>query len=246
MGNHSRPSLTKHGLHDQVVHLLARRILREELAPGDILPNESDLCAELGVSRTVLREAIKVLASKGFVQTRTKVGTRVQPRSSWRTLDPDMLAWQYEDAEHDDHLLRNLLDVRRAIEPACAELAALRANEKEIAAIAAAYRRMEQTLAHTREFIQADMEFHAAIIAACQNELLDQLSLTIEAALGATRRITTQFPGSSLTSLPLHRAVLDAIQGRDPAAAHRRMRDLIDSAAGDIARVADAAAHKTA
>jgi len=246
MGNHSRPSLTKHGLHDQVVRLLARRILRQELASGDILPNESDLCAELGVSRTVLREAIKVLASKGFVQTRTKVGTRVLPRSTWRTLDPDVLAWQYEDAEHDDHLLRNLLDVRRAIEPTCAEIAALRADVTAIAAIAAAYRRMEQTLAHAQEFIQADMEFHDAIIAACQNELLDQLSLTIEAALRATRRITTQFPGSSMASLPLHRAVLEAIQGRDPATAHRCMRDLIDSAAHDIERVANAAEHKTA
>ncbi len=246
MGNQSRPSLTKHGLHDQVVHLLARRILRQELASGDILPNEADLCAELGVSRTVLREAIKVLASKGFVQTRTKVGTRVLPRSSWRTLDPDVLAWQYEDAERDDHLLRNLLDMRRAIEPACAEMAALRADETAIAIIAAAYRRMERTLAQSQEFIQADMEFHAAIIAACRNELLDQLSMTIDAALRATRRVTTQLPGSSIASLPLHRAVLDAIQGRDPATAHMCMRELIDSAADDIERVANAVEHKTA
>src|SRR6266480_6010336 len=77
-------------LHDRVVHAIGRKILGGELPPGALLPAEP----ELGASRTVLREAIKVLAAKGLVEARPKTGTRVRPRDAWNLLDPDVLAWQ--------------------------------------------------------------------------------------------------------------------------------------------------------
>src|ERR671936_3107405 len=90
------PTYPRRGLHGAIVHDIGVRIMRGELQPGDLLPTEEELRGELAVSRTVLREAIKVLAAKGLVESRPKTGTRVRPRQSWNLLDPDVLAWQQE------------------------------------------------------------------------------------------------------------------------------------------------------
>ena len=110
------------GLHGQVVHAIGRRILSGAIRPGELLPADPALRA----SRTVLREAIKVLAAKGLVESRPKTGTRVRPPESWNLLDPDVLAWQQEGTPQ-PVFLRKLTEVRLIIEPAAAERAALRA-----------------------------------------------------------------------------------------------------------------------
>src|SRR5881398_3488194 len=127
----------RRGLHGELVHEIGVRILRGELRPGDLLPTEEELQGELAVSRTVLREAIKVLAAKGLVEARPKIGTRVRPRDAWNLLDPDVLAWQQRGAGSPS-LLRALTEVRRSIEPAAAELAASRADAGDLAALGAA------------------------------------------------------------------------------------------------------------
>ena len=81
-------------VHGQVVHELGRRIIGGQYAPGSVLPNEDALSAEFNVSRTALREATKMLAAKGLVESRPKVGTRVRPAGDWNTLDADVLAWR--------------------------------------------------------------------------------------------------------------------------------------------------------
>src|SRR3954469_676249 len=86
----------RRGLHGEIVHEIGLRILRGDLRPGDVLPGEEELGGELGVSRTVLREAIKVLAAKRLVESRPKTGTRVLPRGEWNLIDPDVLAWRLE------------------------------------------------------------------------------------------------------------------------------------------------------
>src|SRR5881628_1717221 len=121
----------RRGLHGAVVHDVGVRILRGDLAPGDPLPNEDELSGELAVSRTVLREAIKVLAAKRLVESRPKTGTRVRERSDWNLLDPDVLAWHLE-AGLTDKFLQNTLELRGLIEPGAARLAALRATDEEI------------------------------------------------------------------------------------------------------------------
>ena len=130
------------GLHGQIVHSIGRRILRGEIQPGEVLPLDSALPA----SRTVQREAIKVLAAKGLVESRPKTGTRVRPRQSWNLLDPDVLAWQREGAPP-AAFLRKLTEVRGVVEPAAAELAGERASGRELAAIEEAYRDMAAALA---------------------------------------------------------------------------------------------------
>lgn len=224
----------RRGVHGETVHEIGRRIVGGELKPGDLLP-EAELIAELGISRTVLREAIKVLGAKGLVEARPRVGTKVRPRNHWRLIDPDVLAWQAE-THLDELFLRNLAEVRFYIEPATARLAAERATEEEIAILEEAYEQMEAHVVHSEAFIAADMQFHFVILAACHNEILEQLSSAIGEALEISRKVTVELPGSSEAHLPLHKEVVEAIRKRDPDAAENAMKKLIERVQSDIDR----------
>lgn len=223
-------------LHGQIVHEMGRRILRGQWQSGHPLPNESTLMAELKVSRTALREAIKVLVSKGLIEVRTKTGMRVRPRESWNLFDPDILAWEYEVGKR-AAFLENLTQLRMAIEPFAAELAAKVATGKERERIRRAYERLEATVSSPSEFIAADMEFHGAIVAATHNDLLKQLVNSISRLLLHSREVTIQLPGSSERSLPQHKAVADAVCRGDGHAARAAMVDLVSTAGEDIRRV---------
>jgi DNA-binding FadR family transcriptional regulator len=221
------------GLHGQIVHAIGRRILRGEIRPGEVVPANAGLRA----SRTVMREAIKVLAAKGLVESRPKTGTRVRPRQSWNLLDPDVLAWQREGAPPAP-FLRKLTEVRRIVEPAAAELAAERASAKEVAGMEAAYRAMELALAGREpdydSFDQADVRFHRAILEGCHNDVLEQMSGVVFGALLVSFRATSRLPGTARRSLPQHRAVLEAIRGREGARAAQAMKRLVQGTARDI------------
>ncbi len=228
-------SFSPRTLHKQIVSHLGLAILRGELASGDTLPSEPELCAQLNVSRIALREALKVLAAKGLVESRPKTGTRIRPRADWNLLDPDVLAWRHE-AGPDPEFLRNITDVRLIIEPAAARRAARRASLEDIAALEAWYRRMGIAINDTETFIAADLEFHGAILAASHNELLQQMGTTISAALRASRAVTTHVPGANEASMPQHWAVFEAIGDHNEAAAEAAMTALIMEAAADIDR----------
>jgi DNA-binding FadR family transcriptional regulator len=221
------------GLHGQIVHAIGRQILRGEIRPGDVVPLQSGVHA----SRTVLREAIKVLAAKGLVESRPKTGTRVRPRQSWNLLDPDVLAWQREGAPP-AAFLRKLTEVRRIVEPAAAELAAQRASAREVAGMEAAYHAMETALGGRdpdfESFDLADMRFHRAILEGCHNDVLEQMSGVVFGALLVSFRATSRIPGAAKGSLPKHRAILDAIRSRDPSVAAQAMTRLVGSTAREI------------
>ena len=221
------------GLHGQIVHNIGLQILRGEIRPGDVVPFDSALPA----SRTVLREAIKVLAAKGLVESRPKTGTRVRPRQSWNLLDPDVLAWQREGAPP-AAFLRKLTEVRRIVEPAVAALAAERASPREVAGMEEAYRQMESAVLSRppdfEAFDLADMDFHRAILEACHNDVLEQMSGVVFGALLVSFRATSRLPGSARASLPKHRAVLDALRGGDGRRAARAMRRLVHGTAHEI------------
>src|SRR5262245_12487618 len=121
-------------LHGQIVHTLGRRILRGDIQPGDALQAGSAMAA----SRTALREAIKVLAAKGLVEAKPKIGTRVTPRESWNLLDPDVMAWEHDETPR-PAFLRKLTEVRAVIEPSAAALAATRADRADIALLETAF-----------------------------------------------------------------------------------------------------------
>src|SRR5947209_10892524 len=126
------------GLHGQIVHAIGRQIVSGAVRPGEVL----SLPEGLPASRTVLREAIKVLAAKGLVESRPKTGTRVRAPQSWNQLDPDVLAWQQEGMPQ-PAFLRKLTEVRLIVEPAAAERAAQRARPAALAALDAAFGDME-------------------------------------------------------------------------------------------------------
>lgn len=213
---------------------IGRRIVGGGLEPGDLLP-EAELIAELDVSRTVLREAIKVLAAKGLVEARPRTGTRVRSRSYWRLMDPDILAWQTEGGL-DEPFQRHLAEVRIIIEPAATRLAALRATEEEISLLEGAYAQMETHVFNSEAYIAADMQLHFGILAACHNEILEQMGAAIGEALETSRKITVETPGSSTAHLPLHKAVIDAVRARDGDAAERAMKELIEFVQNDVER----------
>ena len=226
----------RRGLHRQVVHQLGLGVLRGQLRPGETLPDEAALSPQFGVSRTVLREAIKVLAAKGLVESRPRVGTRVRPRRDWNFFNPDVLAWRYE-AGLDEGFLRDLTEVREIIEPAAARLAAARATAEERVEIEARCRRLEAVaVADDAGYIDADMAFHAAILEASHNDLLTRLGDTIAVALRFSRELTVTIPGSGVAGMPTHWTVTRAICDQDPGAAEKAMHGLLRHTAADIAR----------
>ena len=125
----------RRGLHGEVVYTIGRRIVSGELKPGDPLPPEEELTADFDASRTVLREAVRVLAAKGLVEARPKTGTRVRPREEWNILDPDVLSWRVVGAAHDPQLYAEMTEVRLAIEPIATRLAATRMTDDELTAV---------------------------------------------------------------------------------------------------------------
>jgi DNA-binding FadR family transcriptional regulator len=169
------------------------------------------------------------------------VGTVVCPRRDWNLLDEDVLRWEYESGPGPD-FLRNLVEVRQTIEPAAAQLAALRATPEERAAIQAAYAALAESVDDPAAYIQTDMDFHAAIFSSCHNELLEQLARTISMALRASRKTTVQIPHGARETLPIHKDVMQAIVQHDPEGAYAAMSRIIARAAADIERVLSALA----
>ena len=221
------------GLHGQLVHAIGSRIVNGAIRPGEVVPADGNLRA----SRTVVREAIKVLAAKGLVESRPKTGTRVRAPQSWNLLDPDVLAWQQEGTPQ-PVFLRKLTEVRLIVEPAAAELAAKRARGPELATLDAAFQEMQDALARKpadyEAFDKADIVFHRAILQACHNDVLEQMSAMVYSALLVSFHATSRLPGRARHSLPQHRAILQAIHRQDPRRAGAAMRRLVHSTAQDI------------
>src|SRR5258708_29001490 len=132
-------------LYEQVTRVLALRILSGTLGPDSARNTEAELCRDLGVSRTVLREAVKVLAAKGLVEVRPKTGMRIKPRNEWTLIDRDVMTWQAEIGFTEDYV-RNLFQVRLMLEPPTAQAAAANATQEDPAGIHEAFGRMEKEL----------------------------------------------------------------------------------------------------
>jgi DNA-binding FadR family transcriptional regulator len=223
----------RRGLHGEVVHEIGLRIVRGELAPSEPLPAEDALSGGLVVSRTVLREAIKVLAAKRLVESRPKTGTRVLPRREWNMLDPDVLAWHAE-ALPSDRFMEQLLEVRDLIEPPAVRLAAERATDHEIAQLADAQREMEEEGENADAFIEPDIRFHTLIFESSQNELLAQMAAILASVLRTLFTYSGQ-PGRFGQSARRHGAIVDAIRAHDPDAAEAALRKLISEAKATVA-----------
>jgi DNA-binding FadR family transcriptional regulator len=216
--DYKRPQPRK-SRHANIVQELGKRIVSGELKPDEKVPLEAELCEQYGVSRPVVREAIRVLVAKGLAVSKPRVGTLVRPRKDWHLLDPDVLYWLVESTPHSE-FFSTLVGVRRIIEPSVCSLAATTANPDDIAAIEDAYRRME--LATTREeMLQPDLDFHRSVAEATHNDLLVYLSNMLSIALRESIRFSSDRPNLQALTLPRHKAILTAIKHRDALAAHQ-------------------------
>ena len=219
-------------MHMSVVRTLGARILGGEFAPGDPFPGEGELALCLAVSRTTIREAVKVLSAKGLVESRTRTGIRVRAREEWRVLDPDLLAW-HPNLRADSAFIDSLVESRRIIEPAAAELAAQRASAEDLYTIETAFLDMRDTAPHDMgQCNEADVRFHRAVIHASHNLVLKALTSAIEAALRAAFFVTSEFMDADV--LDAHRNIVECIRLRNTEGARSAMLHLLDIAAEDL------------
>ena len=233
-------STPRRGVFGMLVHDLGRRVVGGEFAPGATLPNEDDLVARFKVSRSTFREAMKTLASKGMVVIRPKTGTRVREPCHWHHTDPDVMVWYYETGPS-QAVLDALRDVRRVLEPAAAARAARAATEAEIDRIAAAFDAMGATIGDAVAHCEADRAFHAAIFEATHNFILARLiDVIVIGIYGNAVSATAEVVRRQAMSLPYHRAVLDAIRARDPAAAALAADRLLDTWQPNLQRIGKA------
>ncbi|HVO05103.1 MAG TPA: FadR/GntR family transcriptional regulator [Candidatus Cybelea sp.] len=218
-------AVRKSSLHHQVAQDIGARILKGEFAPGDLLPNEAESCRAYGVSRTAVREAMKMLTAKGLILSRPKIGSRVQPRDSWNLLDRDVLVW-YCAAGERNHFLASMHQMREILEPEAAALAAINHSAEQL-------RSIEQALIGMRDAADlpawnvADVRFHLAILLASGNELLVPFGFLIESALGTMFDFTGRHNQDWRKAYPLHEAIVVAIRKKRPEAARKAARLLL-------------------
>jgi DNA-binding FadR family transcriptional regulator len=227
---------TMKNVHGNTVDHLGAAIVAGRYSPGASIPPEPKLCEELGVSRTVIRESVKSLVAKGLVTTGPKVGTRVLPSEQWNWFDPDVIIWQSK-AGLTAEFLADLQDLRRVVEPAAVRMAAQRATAQDIAQIEAAYEGMRRAVEEGGDYVTYDLLFHQGLLRACRNRMIVQMSKALGALLRTSFEISTARKDGPRNSLPLHRAVLDAVIARDPAKAETAIIVLIDGARQDIEQV---------
>jgi GntR family galactonate operon transcriptional repressor len=234
------PAVThsRRGLHGQVVDILGQRIISGELAPGTVVEPDG-LVAELQVSRTVVREVIKVLTTKGLLDARPRTGTFVLPRSRWNLLDADVIKWR-NTGRLDARLLVELEEVRQIIEPWGAKLAAQRrtaddtvALEEAFAQLAASAEAPGSAKARSARSANADVLFHRSVLAAAHNELLERLEALLEPALRARDELAMKHDQHGTAFVASHRRVLECIKDQQPDEAYQAMSKLLQSAAAD-------------
>ena len=220
--------------HDTAVDRIASWIVQGRFPAGSVLPTEPALGEQLGVSRTVVREAAKVLAAKGMVEAKKRVGTRVLPQSCWHMLDPVVVGWVLQGPRRLE-VIRDLIEIRLANEPFAAELAAARRDSQDLAALRTAFRGMETSVeGETAIYTAADLEFHTRLLVASRNGLLLQLVPALHVVLDLAFTATNISVARARRSLPYHGAVLDAVARGDGLAARQAMEVIVRYAGHEI------------
>jgi DNA-binding FadR family transcriptional regulator len=215
--------------HATVVAGLGRGIVSGKFPEGSLLPGDTELSARFGVSRTVLREAMKTLSAKRLVEAKAKVGTRVLDSSSWNFFDADVLGWRFETSL-DYEFIEHLAEMRTALEPAAAAAAALRATSDDIVSLYAIAAKFDN-LNHTPESIaNVDLEFHLAIARMSGNPFMRSASALIEAALAISFQLSSPAASPEMIDevASNHLRIAHAIASRDPQKATSAMRHVID------------------
>jgi DNA-binding FadR family transcriptional regulator len=218
-----------------LAHRIGREIVSGRIEPGAILPNEVSLSASFGTGRSAVREAVKMLAAKGLVESRPRRGTQVLAVRDWNLLDADVLFW-LRQAPADRPLVREFLELRLGFEPEAAALAAQRGVPETIEDVRSAYKEMAAADAGRRDPVEADCQFHEAIIAATGNRFYQPLGVLVRTAISLTAPVTNALFNHRVGDLAAHHAVYLAIEVGDAALARERMRGLLTGVLGAVER----------
>lgn len=230
-------------LHGTIARKLGILIVSGKYRPGDLLSGEIRSAEQFAVSRTAYREAVRILAAKGLVDARPKVGTRINPQSMWHLLDPDVLDWTFE-SEPDLVLLDSLFELRDVVESAAAGMAALRRSAVHLQGMRTALQGMATHTLATEIGRQADLDFHTTLLLATGNPFIISLANGVRAAIRTTTIYKQRKQPLRRDPLPDHLHVLEAIEAKEPARAQEAMSALIQLARVDTPTSSKAAAKK--
>ncbi|SIS91516.1 FadR/GntR family transcriptional regulator [Paracoccus saliphilus] len=225
----NRPEQRKN---ESIADWLGRRIVSGAIGPDETVPKEMDFLAETGISRGAYREALRRLAGKGMLVTKTRSGTRVAPREKWSLLDPDVVRWSFESGAPPDWYIRAIYELRAMIEPPAAAFAAERRSEDDLRLFRDALHSMRYCDMTEESWHNADASFHRAILISSHNPVL----LSLEAGICAAVAFTTAFRYRDMpnphTRNPVeeHAAVFERIEARDSVGARQLMTGLVDTA----------------
>jgi DNA-binding FadR family transcriptional regulator len=237
------PEIRGRSLLWSVVEEIGLRILNGTYAPSQSLPIEPELMAELRISRTVLREAIKILSAKGLIVSRPKSGTQVRPSRYWNLLDPVVLDLYCRVFDYSD-FAQNFQKLRVIIEPEAAAMAAQHRNEHQLRELERAYASMKAAK-DIADWTGADLAFHEAILEATGNPFMQPLGSLIHAALNTLLFHSAETSANPFDSLRDHGLVLEAIRRRDAAAARQAMGRLLAGTGLSISKAVRSARHQT-
>ena len=213
----------------QLAAELGRRIVGQVYPPASVLPPEASLLQEFGISRTVVRDAIKSLESKGLLQARQRVGTAVTPSAEWNMLDAEVLAWVAQSGADPDFLVR-LTELRQIVEPGACALAAQKADAAAMQRLESAWARMAAAADDPVAFVAADRDFHIALLLAADNPYLASICSAIAAALTISLQHTNSTVARNRASLVTHERIVVSLRQRDGQAAAEHSRAQLDEA----------------
>jgi len=216
-GSDEAPSASrKPRVHAATINVIVGKILSGEYPEGKALPPEMTLCAALGVSHSALREAIRVLAVKGLVKARPRIGTIVQPRSQWQAFDEQLIGWLSE-ADASGAIAMDLAAVRRSVEPTAAGMAAELATARDLAVLEEALERMlaAARIDDIQAYIEADRDFHQGLLRASHNWLIGHMSAVVATTADYCLRINTNRGRRMQESVEWHARLVDRIRFRD-------------------------------
>lgn len=219
-------------LSELVAGTIGRRIVSGHYKPGETLPTEPRIQEEFGVSRTAVREAVRLLSAKGLTSSRPKIGTRVRPTVDWNMLDSDVLRWQVDQKPSED-FIHALFEMREIIEPAAAARAAERASDDEIRALGLAMDGIQNEPRGSQTQIQADIDFHMLLLEASRNPMLRSLGAMIRSTLEITFSLGWRTVMADDAVLQ-HRDVYEAVRDRQSEAAFLAMRRLLRNSKGNV------------
>ncbi len=230
------PLLKRHlNLSQRMTQELGREIVCGVYDKRASLPTEAELCGTFGVSRSAVREAVKMLSAKGLITSKPRQGIRLQSQEQWNIFDADLLRWSLE-SNPSMKLLKEFLQMRIAIEPEAATLAARFATPERLDDIARALERMADSARDPEAALEADIAFHVSILYASENRFYIRLRDFIQTALRVSIRYTTPIKGDHAAIVREHAQVYDAIRARDPELARHLMRLLVDEALSYVER----------